>query len=103
MAEIGNVTSLTRAQFLRGDWRGRPVSPSASAVATVRAHCLAHRGIMCHACGDACEAGAIRFAPAVGQPPMPSIDADVCTGCGECVGVCPADAAELRRRDRPEA
>ena len=51
--------------------------------------CLSRRGIVCRVCGDACEATAIRFRLAVGGVALPEIDAARCTGCGECVGVCP--------------
>ena len=26
---------------------------------------------------------------------LPQIDKDVCTGCGDCIAVCPTDALEL--------
>lgn len=54
--------------------------------------CLARAGVSCLACGDSCPAAAIRFRPRIGGPALPSLDPTACTGCGACVGVCPAGA-----------
>jgi len=96
------MSNLTRTQFLRGDWRERPVSPSPSAFAQIKPACLVRQGVYCRTCGETCEPEAIRFAPAVGRPPMPEIDTDACTGCGECVDVCPTDAVFLKQRQSEE-
>lgn len=68
--------------------------PSAEAdpwtrLARVAAACLEYQGVSCRACGDACEAGAIRFNLHAGGQSLPRIAADTCTGCGACVSVCP--------------
>jgi ferredoxin-type protein NapF len=54
------------------------------------------KGIVCRACEDRCEMGAIRFIPRAGHPALPKIDLARCTNCGECATVCPAQAIALR-------
>ena len=57
--------------------------------------CLARRGVLCRACGDACERAAIRFTL---RPPRPSmqVDASACNGCGACVRSCPVSAISMQ-------
>jgi len=54
--------------------------------------CFARRGVLCRSCGDACAHRAIAFRHAGSPIPAPIVDAQACTGCGACIGVCPADA-----------
>jgi len=96
------MISLTRTQFLRGDWREQPISPSPSAVAQIKPACLVRQGVFCRTCGEACEQDAIHFMPAVGRPPMPEINSNACTGCGECIAICPVDAVFLKQRQSEE-
>ncbi len=63
--------------------------------ARIGAGCLAHGGVHCQSCGDACPEQAIRFSLRLGGPPVPSLDPLACSGCGACVGVCPAAAITL--------
>jgi ferredoxin-type protein NapF len=58
--------------------------------------CLARRGVECRVCGDACDARALRFVPARGGIAQLQVDAAACTGCGECLPVCPVAALSLR-------
>lgn len=58
--------------------------------------CLSRRGVECRVCGEACDARALRFVPARGGIAQLQIDAAACTGCGDCVGVCPVSAITLR-------
>lgn len=44
-------------------------------------------GVPCTACSRNCPAGAIRL---VGDPRMPAVDAERCTGCGACEYYCPS-------------
>lgn len=65
-------------------------------VATVGGSCLAHGGIYCQSCQDACESRAIRFRYAAGAIPKPTIVTSECTGCGACVAVCPPHAMRIQ-------
>jgi ferredoxin-type protein NapF len=51
--------------------------------------CLARRGVECRVCGEACDTGAIRFRPQRGGIAQPQLTLQACTGCGDCVPVCP--------------
>jgi len=72
-------------------------SPAAwSLRAQILDHCLACHGVVCRACGDACEPGAIRFRPMPGGHAIPLVNHAACTGCGGCASVCPVWAVRLR-------
>lgn len=62
----------------------------------IDATCLNRRGVECRVCGDACETRALRFVPARGGIAQLQVDAVACTGCGDCVSVCPVRAITLR-------
>lgn len=81
------ATSVSRRQFLGGganDPRPR--------LARVGDTCLEPRGIVCRACGDACDARALGFLPLAGGLARVVVDPARCTGCGACVPVCPTAA-----------
>ncbi|MFI5270410.1 MAG: 4Fe-4S dicluster domain-containing protein [Chloroflexota bacterium] len=78
----------TRRAFLTGRPNGESRVRASDA-------CLARLGVHCQSCSDACPELAIRFTPRLGAPPLPVIAAAQCTGCGDCVGVCPVDALVL--------
>jgi len=85
-----DVFDLTRAQ----PW---------TLMATVQpASCLAHAGIHCSSCNDACGENAISMPARIGGPPKPEILPDKCTGCGACVGTCPGAAITLTYDERAE-
>ena len=50
--------------------------------------CVAHHGVICFSCKEPCIDDAILFSGMFN----PGIDMDRCTGCGFCVGRCPAQA-----------
>ncbi len=56
--------------------------------------CLTRKGVVCSSCRDACGESAITF-PVTSAVPSPRVDAGRCTGCGACVGACPAAAIGL--------
>jgi len=58
--------------------------------------CLAvtHR-VVCQSCGDYCDSHAVRFIPTLRGVPSPTLEAELCTGCGACVAVCPAAAVRV--------
>ncbi|MCG8428991.1 MAG: ferredoxin-type protein NapF [Chromatiales bacterium] len=60
-----------------------------SVVAQFEAGCLSLNGIVCRACSDICEPRAIRFSLMPGGKAEPQLESEECTGCGECLAVCP--------------
>lgn len=74
----------------------RPPEPDRPAVAQVASACLALQLVECRLCGEGCEAGAIRFPPRLGGVAAPVVDAARCTGCGDCLPLCPTQALALR-------
>lgn len=84
---------LQRRRFLSG----RLLTSSQTTrlpVATITQSCLAFRGVACMSCRDTCPSGAVGFELALGGA-RPRIDTDRCSGCGDCVQACPADAIHL--------
>ena len=73
--------SISRREFLRG---ARP-TPRGVSTPTISESCLAARGIYCHSCSNSCEEAALRVAPALGGIVRILVDAERCTGCGDCV------------------
>jgi ferredoxin-type protein NapF len=71
-------------------FRGRLRPPSALIGET----CLAQRGVACQSCRDVCPESAIAFPPRLGGVALPLLR-DGCTGCGECVPLCPVAAITL--------
>jgi ferredoxin-type protein NapF len=83
-----------------GALRRTPMAPPWALAPVVADACLAHRGVHCQSCRDACEPEAVRFAY-LGAVPVPAIDTDLCTGCGSCVAACPVDAIAMRHPGVP--
>lgn len=63
--------------------------------ARIGGDCLAYQGVECRVCGEACDARALRFQPALGRPAQPEIDLARCTGCGACLAPCPVQVILL--------
>ncbi|WP_338547881.1 ferredoxin-type protein NapF [Roseovarius phycicola] len=57
--------------------------------------CFSRQAVTCRSCQDNCEAGAISFRLQLGGRAEPQIDDFNCTGCGDCVSICPAAAISL--------
>lgn len=81
----------------------RTRAPAFPHVVAIAETCLARRGVICQSCGDVCPERAIRFQLRRGAPPAPVVDASACTGCGECIATCPADAIAPRRHHAERA
>ncbi len=71
--------------------------------AVVAANCLAANAVVCRACGDHCETGAIRFRLAPAGRSFAQVDASRCNGCGDCVRVCPVQAIAMSVPAQAEA
>ena len=54
--------------------------------------CLAWEGVLCMSCRFACSWRAIDL----DAKSRPAINAEVCTGCGMCVGVCPKQVITIK-------
>ena len=64
--------------------------------AVISTGCLSAQGVVCRACGDHCQARAIRFRLATAGRSFAQLDLARCTGCGACVAVCPARAVTMQ-------
>lgn len=71
--------------------------------AHVKSSCLSFNAITCRACEESCKAVAIRFRLMTGGRALPLIDAECCTGCGDCALVCPNQSIEMRNLTTEEA
>ena len=58
-------------------------------------HCLAQQNVVCRTCGEICAHDAIRFSPRLGGAALPVLDSERCTGCGDCLPICPNSALNL--------
>jgi ferredoxin-type protein NapF len=74
---------------------GRERVPPWPVRASVSDACLLAAGIACQLCTDACPEQALRMD--LSQRPVGRIEvrASACTGCGACLGICPAGAIQL--------
>ena len=68
-------------------------------VAKVLPDCLSLNQVMCRACGDHCDARAIRFQLKIGGNAEPLINHNLCTGCGACLYVCPNKSIEINDKE----
>lgn len=75
-------------------------SEKPSLVARIGEACVEPKGVACRRCGEACDAGAIRFRPMLGGRFQPLLDAAACSGCAACLPVCPVQAIALMPAER---
>ncbi|CAA7625537.1 4Fe-4S dicluster domain-containing protein [Magnetospirillum sp. UT-4] len=87
--------SISRRAFLGRTPDTQPPPSDGARVATLSGGCLAAAGTTCMACADPCEPRALRLRPLPGGRALPLIDAVLCTGCGDCLAVCPVGALSL--------
>jgi len=88
-----------RALFRRLSPSQEPTIPQGAVLALLGDGCLAVRGITCASCVDPCEPRALKIRPMLGGRGLPIIDASTCTGCGDCLNVCPVGALSLVRAE----
>lgn len=87
------MTSTVRRGFSRRALFGLS-TPETKPTACIGTGCLTLSGVMCESCADICDDQAIRFVRR-GAIKQPVLDADACSGCGECLSVCPANAISI--------
>lgn len=75
--------------------RQRAAADSTPRIVAFAEHCLAFQNVVCRTCGESCPDSAIRFSPRLGGAATPSLIAERCTGCGDCLAVCPSAALSL--------
>ncbi|MEG0072362.1 MAG: 4Fe-4S ferredoxin [Raoultibacter sp.] len=61
-----------------------------SKVLLLKDYCVRSKGAVCNRCKIACPHGAISFAASDDETGLPAIDAEACTRCGICFGICDA-------------
>lgn len=92
-------TDLTRRNLFRAFRPGDAAQAPQARVAQIGAACVEPRGVTCRRCGEACDIGAIKFRLQRGGA-QPLLDIATCTGCGDCLSVCPTGAIGFVDRDR---
>ena len=75
-------------------------APAFEHVVAIGAECLAWNGIVCQSCRDACPEMAISFLPRIGGPFLPTLQPDLCCGCGACIAACPSEAISVDVQER---
>jgi ferredoxin-type protein NapF len=91
------VTHCVSGALVRPFAPASELSPPWQIKAVITDDCLAKRGVYCEVCRDQCVPRAVTFRPRVGRIASPSVQTAACTGCGACVGPCPAGAIQIRR------
>jgi len=78
--------------------RPGPMRPAKAGLFAIANHlCLAWQGTSCSTCRERCPVpGAVRV-----EAGRPTIDPALCTGCGDCVAVCPAPILAIRFVPKP--
>jgi ferredoxin-type protein NapF len=66
-------------------------------IAQIQDNCLSLNGVVCRSCGEACDDSVIRFKLEIGGKARPLLDETECTGCGECIAICPTQSIQIHR------
>jgi ferredoxin-type protein NapF len=97
----GSPSDLSRRGFLTGG-AITSVDSTKPLVAVIGSKCMALDGIACQICGDICDPRAIKFFWTSKKVPMPQIVEASCTGCGDCLPICPTSAISLKNIEVPD-
>jgi ferredoxin-type protein NapF len=92
------MNDASRRGFLRrfvAPGRAAPANPAQPLRIAVAPHCLVPQRVECRLCAEACDTGALRYTPAPGGAGRLRVDAERCTGCGDCLAPCPVGALAL--------
>lgn len=66
-----------------------------NAKVSINSDCLAEKQILCRSCSEVCEHEAIQFSALSRLMSRPTLNLDVCNGCGACVAICPTEAISV--------
>lgn len=69
----------------------------------IKDDCLAKNGVVCRICGERCEESAIHFQLQTGGRAKPTINLELCSGCGECFSVCPSQSVNIQPQSSEKA
>lgn len=81
----------------RADGQGQPALVATLSTSNI---CVERHGVTCRRCAEVCDHAAIRILAREGRGAV--IDVAACTGCGDCVPVCPVEAIGVSPRERVE-
>lgn len=70
---------------------------------TINNSCLSQNGVVCRSCGEICEESAIRFKLETKGRATPILNRQSCSGCGECISVCPNQSISILPGTHPQA
>ena len=86
------------ARHLKED-ESPPIDENAPRMAVIQGRfCLAYQGGVCFTCSERCpEPGAITT-----EMGIPTVHADICTGCGICHDLCPAPRNAILVTAKPQ-
>jgi ferredoxin-type protein NapF len=90
MNEVQEVDASRRA-FLRL----RTVAKPEPLHAVIGDSCLNLHSVICDACKDSCATKAIQRVRTSNRVAALAVNTDLCTGCGDCVSVCPNGALSM--------